>query len=584
MASLNDLSTIYRQSQETLAIALMHQAARRGQAQGQPQREGLPLPVWTARRRAMLMPERPFDLTQHRYLTGLYACTAREMVVYKAGQLGVSEYLVSYALHAADDRKATVLYVMPTDGHVSDFSSARIGPAIEASPYLAAIVVEGGRSSTGAAGGKRGADRVTLKRVRNRFIYLRGAQVDPNGNANQLKSIDADAVIFDEMDEMDPRAIPIAEKRLGHSAIGEVRKVSTPTYGGFGIHAEWLRSDQREWFVRCAHCGERQPLRLANLVLESDQLERPVRWHGQADGKPYLACARCQQRIDPLGAGEWVAHYPERAIAGFHVTKWSAPTLELNKILEALQSTDQTVRKECINQDLAEPYHPVGGQLTAEQLDAARREYAPVMVRDEATAMGVDVGRVLHVVIRAIDAPGRPLRFAGIVESWERLKALHTFYHVRSAVIDALPETTKAREFQAQCAAQGAPLSVWLAYYTDLSKAVEPRTWQARELFVNMDRTRSLDEMYAALLSAASTLPINAREIPDYYDHLTAPVRVVRASARGLPTAVYLEGSKPDHFAHAENYCHAAFDAPHGPQERTLTSAPVVHTADGMFS
>jgi hypothetical protein len=537
----------------------------------------LSLPVWTARRRAMLMPERPFDLTRHRYLAGLYSCTAREMVVYKAGQLGVSEYLVSYALHATDERRATVLYVMPTDGHVSDFSSARIGPAIEASPYLASIVVEGA-----AAGGKRGADRVTLKRVRNRFIYLRGAQVDPKGNANQLKSIDADVVIFDELDEMDPRAMPIAQKRLGHSAIGEMRKVSTPTYGGFGIHAEWLRSDQREWMLRCGHCGEWQVLTIESVVTEFDELGRPRKWHGMdaplpaspreypGGGEAWAACRKCWKEIDRLGAGEWVATRPGVDVVGFHVTKFFSPTTQLIQVVKNLDTVDETARKEAFNQDLGEPYTPRGGQMTDDQLDACRRDYAHGPVKDEATVMGVDVGKVLHTVIRgAIDPETgeRPQRFAGEVESWARLAAIAAQYHVTAAVIDALPETTKTREFQAGY--KGG--RVWLSYYVGQrtgTKNEDPRAWNFDEGVVNCDRTRTLDEMYAAITAKSSTLPGHARDVRDYYAQLKAPVRVVERSASGQPVAMYVEGTNPDHFAHAENYCHVAMHAPKAPEVR----------------
>lgn len=552
--------------------------------------------MWTARRRAMLMPERNFDLTRHRYMAALYNCTAREMVVYKAGQLGVSEYLISYALHATDERKATVLYVMPTDGHVSDFSSARIGPAIEASPYLASIVVEGA-----AAGGKRGADRVTLKRVRNRFIYLRGAQVDPKGNANQLKSIDADVLIFDEVDEMDPRAIPIAQKRLGHSAIGEVRKVSTPTYGGFGIHAEWLKSDQREWVLRCGHCGNRQPLTIDDVVTEFDELGRPRAWHGmgihphpsplpsasrpaptgvrEGEGEAWAACRRCGKEIDRLGAGEWVATRPGVDVAGFHVTKFFSPTTPLIQIVNNLDTVDETARKEAFNQDLGEPYTPRGGQMTDDQLDACRRDYAhgPVKMadgRDEECVMGVDVGKVLHTVIRgAIDPTTgeRPQRFAGEIESWARLAQIAAQYHVTAAVIDALPETTKAREFQAGY--KGG--KVWLSYYVSQrtgTKNEDPRAWNFEEGVVNCDRTRTLDEMYAAITGKSSTLPGHARDVRgpsgSYYAQLKAPVRVVERSASGQPVAMYVEGMQADHFAHAENYCHVAMHAPKAPEVR----------------
>ncbi len=528
----------------------------------------------------MLGPERPFDLTRHRYLAGLYSCTAREMVVYKAGQLGVSEYLVSYALHAADERLATVLYVMPTDTHVSDFSSARIGPAIEASPYLAGIVVEGA-----ASGGKRGADRVTLKRVRYRFIYLRGAQVDPKGTANQLKSIDADVLIIDEEDEMDPRAIPIAEKRLGHSLIGEIRKVSTPTYGGFGIHAEWLRSDQREWFVRCTHCGNRQPLTIDDVVTEFDELGRPRKWHGQGDhpstaslrdsaqdaGQAWAACRKCGKAIDRLGEGEWVATRPGGDVAGFHVTKLFSPTTPLIRVVQNLDTVDKTARKEAFNQDLGVPYTPRGGQMSDDQLDACRRDYAHGSVKDEETVMGVDVGKVLHTVIRgAIDPETgeRPQRFAGEVESWERLMQIAGQYNVRAAVIDALPETTKAREFQAEFKKRG---KAWLAYYVSQrtgTKHEDPRAWDYDEGVVNLDRTRTLDEMYAAITAKSSTLPGHARDVRDYYAQMKAPVRVVERSANGTMVAMYVEGTSPDHFAHAENYCHVAMHAPKAPEVR----------------
>ncbi|MDI9549634.1 MAG: phage terminase large subunit family protein [Chloroflexota bacterium] len=516
---------------------------------------------WTQQHRRWLGPERVFDLAHHAYLAALYGVQAGRAAVMKAAQMGASEWLISYALHACDQRNATALYVFPTDAHVSDFSAARLGPAIEASPYLESIIVDGR-----ALGGKRGSDRVTLKRVRNRFLYFRGGQVKPDGSAPQLKSIDADVLILDELDELDPRAPAIAAKRLGHSSIGEMRLVSTPSYPGGGIHAEWQESDQRLWHVRCGACGLRQPLAIEQAVTEWDDLGRPRAWRGQAEGRAWAACVKCGSELDRLGPGEWVAAHPGRETAGFHLSKLFSARTPLLDVVRALDTTDETKRREAFNQDLGLPYRPRGGGLDGGALDDCRREYGhgprPEGSRGAACYMGVDVGKVLHVVIRAAadkETGERRQLFAGEV-SWDGLALLMRQYGPRAAVMDALPETTKAREFQRQFA-RG---RVWLAYYpaqASGSKREDFAAWDWAQSKVDVDRTRSLDETLARFTDGSNTLPANARDIRDYYAHLTATVRVIEKDARGQEAARYVE-TGPDHFAHAENYCTVAAECP----------------------
>ena len=304
-----------RQRKETLAAALVESRLRS---------RGWDLLAWTSVHRRMLKVGVPFDLTRHAYMRAIYESQARRLVIYKASQMGASEYAVSYALHAADARGATVLYVFPTDEIVSDFSSARIGPAIEASPYLEGVVVEGGAAEVDGRR-PRGADRVTLKRVRDRFIYLRGGQVKPDGRAHQLKTIDADVLVLDELDEMDPRAPSIAVKRLGHSLIAEERWISTPTYSGLGIHVAWLLSDMREWFVRCGSCGKRQMLSIASVVVEWDEIGRPVSWNndgvsipqgGIEISRPIAACQKCGKKLDRLCPSMRGGQVPGRVAPG----------------------------------------------------------------------------------------------------------------------------------------------------------------------------------------------------------------------------------------------------------------------------
>lgn len=525
-------------------------------------KEDLPdLLEWTLKKRKFLGPGRPFQTDNHLYLLDIYRCQEKEIVLMKASQLGASEWLVSYAVHACDQRNGNVFYVFPTEGHVSDFSTARLGPALEASPYLSKIVVDGS-----GMGGLSGSNRITLKRIRDRFLYFRGSKVDTQGNAPQLKSVDADILILDEVDELDPRAPAIAKKRLGHAAahLGNVLWVSTPTYPGVGIHAEYMDSDRRKWFIPCPHCGERQVLEIGQVVLEWDDLGRPVSWNGQPEGRAWAACVNCGSELDRLAQGEWIAENPGAEKAGFHITKLFSSTTPLIRVVKALDTVDETKRKEAYNQDLGLPYSPRGGSLDAERIDACRRNYAHGPDLRRTCYMGVDIGRVLHVVIRTLPdfETGETKQLYAGESSWEHLPLLIKIYRPQCIVIDALPETTKSREIQAMYPRN----MVWLAYYPNFqlgSRKEEKMDWNPKEKVVLLDRTRVLDEVLAGFYGMKSTLPAHARNIKDYYDHLRASVRVLKEAPDGTEIARYVD-TGPDHYLHAETYALAASQCIYG--------------------
>lgn len=524
---------------------------------------------WQWRHRHWLKPKLAFDIEHHRYLEGIYKDDGHELVLCKSAQSGLSEWAVSRSLHACDELNATVLYVFPDDGLVSDFSSARLGTALDASTYLESIV---------RAANVRGADRITLKRVRDRFLYLRGATVDSQGKAAQLKSIDADVVILDEYDEMDKRVEPLARERLGHSSIADFLMISTPTYAGMGIHAQYMASDQRQWFVACGHCGNRQTPALDDMVMEWDDLERPLAWHAangaqKAQGfvsidskvdwerasEPVVICRKCQRVLDRTGSGEWVPAFPTRKVHGYHISRLFVAQKPLTDIVDGLMSTDDTKRQQVFNQGLGLTYRSTNSKsLTDEILDACRRDYAFGPKPRQGAFCGIDVGRVLHVVIRGADWG---LRYVGTMKDFDEVEALLTDYGVLCVVVDANPETRSARQFQAKHDAG----FVWLAYYADErgDKTIEPIRFNENDLTVHASRTRSLDSTLAQFRLGAkgeargATLPANARDIADYYAQMKAPERQVEEKANGKRVAVYVEKGA-DHYAHSENYAFMA--------------------------
>lgn len=521
-----------------------------------PKEEIPDLLEWARKKRPLLIPGRPFDIASHKYLVDLYRCPAKEIVVKKSGQAGVSEWLISYAVHGCDQRNANVLYIFPTEGTLSDFSTARLGPAIEASEYLQQIIVSGS-----GTGGSKGSDRITLKRFRDRFMYLRGSLVEPDGSAPKLKSVDADILILDEVDELDQRCPPIARKRLGHARadLGNVLWVSTPTFPGYGIDAEYSDSDQREWLLPCPHCGHRQPLTIDQVVLEWDEIGRPLVWNGQNENRVWVGCEKCYKELDRLADGEWVAKYPDNERAGFHITKLFSPHNRLIDVVKNLDTPDETKRREAFNQDLGETYTPRGGNLTSEIIDACRRDYGHGPDRLHTCCMGIDVGSVLHVVVRTlpnfINKETRQL-YAGEA-TWETIHNLVAIYNPRTIVIDANPETSKAREFQSAYGWN----RVWVAYYSNQplgTKQVEMMNWDILQRKVSLDRTRIMDTTFAGFYGGKSTLPVHARNIRDYYKQMRANIRVMKeVGTSGVEVATYIEHGA-DHYAHAEVYCMTA--------------------------
>lgn len=525
---------------------------------------------WTITRRPLLAPSIPFDLAHHAYLKGLYRPVeaypgqSRHKCFKKSGQSGISELAMNEAFHTCDVRNGNVFWVMPTDGAVSDFSQSRFEPAIDVSPYLQSIV--------GKALDKKSAERVTLKKIRQRFLVMRSGHVGRDGNSSQLKSFVADKIIRDELDEMDKRVIPLTQKRYGHSLMKEEVDISTPTFPGVGIDEVWKVSDQREWYVPCPHCGRYSPLAINQVVTEWDDAVRPLTWNGMNEGRAWIACSRCGRELDRLAAGEWVAKHPGREVMGFHITKLFTYHNSVLSVVNNLRTNDEEKYREAMNQDLGEPYTPPGGHLTDEDLDAciekARPSYVLANQSSVPTYLGMDVGESLHHVVirgRPDETGQRRQYFAGEISSFDTVARLIRDFKVKSGVIDLRPQVDSVRNLQAAF-----PNILWLCEYK------EDTNWPEAQVFhdekdtdndglVFADRARTLDVTRSRFLGEypENTLAQDIKTRKDYYIHMEALSRQMVPSGRKRGVKVLrFVGDKPDHFFHAENYCMMASLAP----------------------
>jgi phage terminase large subunit GpA-like protein len=134
----------------------------------------------------------------------------------------------------------------------------------------------------------------------------------------------------DEIDEypgdVDGQGDPIslAEKRLAGPTWSRRKEllVSTPTIKGLSaIEREFLKSDQRRYFVPCPECGHYDWIRWEN-----------IRWTPEEPETAALVCVECGVRIEErhkrtmLPAGEWRATAEgDGETIGFHISSLYSP-------------------------------------------------------------------------------------------------------------------------------------------------------------------------------------------------------------------------------------------------------------------
>src|SRR5207237_36096 len=134
--------------------------------------------------------------------------------------------------------RGNVMYVFPAKEQLGDFTRARIDSAIAESAYLQARV--GAAADDSGARTGRPTDNVGLKRIGRGHLYFRGSNAKGG-----LISVDADLVIYDEVDRLKTGTLSLGAKRLGSSQLAWQRYLSTPLYPETGIDALWLKSDRR---------------------------------------------------------------------------------------------------------------------------------------------------------------------------------------------------------------------------------------------------------------------------------------------------------------------------------------------------
>ncbi len=425
-----------------------------------------------------------------------------------------------------------VLYLFPTGKDVSKFSRSRFNPLIEDNYDAIGRYVQS-------------TDSTELKRIGKAFLFLHGARLNQKirgaeKEASQLRSDPVDKVVFDEFDLMDPMAVAKALARMGHSHIKEEAYISNPTIPDYGVDAKFTVSSQEFWHIKCQKCNE----------WTSPDEEFPNCVAIRSNGTGYLQCKKCGSEIF-IRHGDYVAKCPsETEIIGRHWSQLTSAYVDPATIVRAYDNPPDGNIGDVHRLMLGRPYIEAENRLTMADVYNCCGPEAMLMSHKGPCAMGVDIGKVLHVII-GYKRNDKQFVLVKICEvpDWNACHDLAQRFNVPCEVQDIAPETHMCRKYQA-----AESHAVFLCRYSDTQTT--SAQYNLKEQIVTVNRTEVCDATHR-LVTGDKTLEIPRRcdAVDEFANHCVNTAKApFKDDLTGAITYRYVRLDGPDHYRHALNY------------------------------
>jgi hypothetical protein len=477
------------------------------------------------------------------YLRSIYMDKSDYIVFKKSTQMGISEYLTIRAVVSSAIGRG-VFYVMPTGSLVSRFVKNRVDRSINFTPFYSQLVR---RMSS------KSSESISLKHIGKGSIAFIGS----NASAG-FTEYPADDLIIDELDECDQTNLSMAVERLSASTHKKIIKVGNPTMMDFGIDSEYNKSDMKEWFLKCEHCGEWQYLDFFTHVVEEvengDFVIRDEEWERNCGRDIRVICSKCNKPMDRQGEGQWVSRKGEEdcSISGYHISKIFSKNFKIIELMDRFEKgqTDDSEMQRFYNGDLGVAYTSSGAKINYDMLRECMSDYSMPSSSKAVCIAGVDVGAKFHTLISERLPDGKlKLVFIGMIDSEEELIDTLRNYNARIGDIDALPERNLSKKI----------CSKFRGFFRNYYGDVKVEKVDINNKIIMADRTSSLDSVKSAILNHDIMLPRNADKldplatdgVSEFFYELCTSTRVYN---REKQTYSWVEGGLPDHFFHAMNY------------------------------
>ncbi len=503
-----------------------------------------------------------FTLKGFEYQEEPLSTDARRICYLKARQsfgATISEVLKDLHGMIVKKYKLGVAHIFPTNDEVGEFSKSIFKPLIAANPDTIGQYVKN------VAGG---TDTTSLKQVRDAMLFLRGARLSQKvgdsieSTSSKTAGFSTDKCVFDEVDFMEPEAVSKYIRSMGMSPWQHEVYLGNPSHEDFGIDLIFKQSDQRYWFRKCSSCGK-QPPQGADYAWFIDtnngwtcaEKSFPQCVKIRGDGTGFVGCDKCGREI-PVWQGKesarWVPEFPEKTkyMQGYMASQLMTPFNDPAEILEDFVNPPYDNLADVYRLRLGRPYSNKDEKLSRSDVLACCGNDAPAVKHSGPCAMGVDVGKVKHVVIGIkTDRERYEIIRACKVQSFQDVYDLAKRYNVKSDVIDIRPYEDEARSYQ-----KSSGHKTFLCDTKDIQ--VTDATFNENTGVVKSGKTEMFDQTHRLIMKGNIKLPRQCPEIEEFARQCCNCARFEeKDKRRGITVNRYRPtGDRQDHFRAALNF------------------------------
>lgn len=276
------------------------------------------------------------------------------IVVESSTQIGKTSILRNILGYIIDNDPRPCMMVQPTVAMAESFSTDRFEPFIRDTPRMHGKFKSNKTKDSG--------NKILHKKFPGGSIVFTGSE-SPSSLASRPMSV----LLLDEIDrwpktvgvEGDPLELVI--RRTSNFWNRKIFIFSTPTTQYSKIHSEYLKSDQRKYFLSCPHCKKEFLFLFPSLKWTVDDQDRIIDIH--------FECPECgvhieeRQKNDLILKGQWIATAKGNGkTAGFWINALYSPWISWEEIIETFLNAkkDKELLKVFVNTFLAEVFEDTG--------------------------------------------------------------------------------------------------------------------------------------------------------------------------------------------------------------------------------